>query len=108
MGKRSCPQTKLSFFHVWGKMNRHNVRTWGSENPHMVIEHISDNPKVNLWCGLLRDCLVGRFFVKDAVTSTIYVYMLEGFVFPQIEDLQPNIFNRMALPFIGPESFKPS
>ena len=39
------------------------------KTPHMVIEHIHDSPKVNVWCGLLHDCLVGLFFVaEDTVT----------------------------------------
>ena len=83
--------TDKACIHVSGKVNWHNVRIWGSENPHMVIEH-SDNPKVNVWCFLLHDRLVGLFsFVEDTVTSTIYMNMLKGFIFPQIEDLQPDI-----------------
>ena len=31
------------------------------------------------------------FFVEDTVTSTIYINMLEGLAFPQIEDLQLDI-----------------
>jgi len=84
--------TDEAYSHVLGKVNQHNVRIWGSENPHMVIEHIRDSPKVNVWCGLLHDRLVGPFFfAEDTVTSTIYMNMLEGFAFPQIEDLQPDI-----------------
>ena len=81
--------TDEACFHVSGKDYRHNVRIWGSENPHMVGEHvIRDSPKVNVWCGLLHDHLVGLFsFVEDTVTSTIYMNMLKGFIFPQIEDL---------------------
>ena len=90
--KRSCSQTDEACFHVSGKVNRHNARIWGPENPHVVIEHIHDSPKVDVWCGLLHDHLVGPFFfAEDTVTSTIYMNMLEGFAFPQIEDLQPNI-----------------
>ena len=84
--------TDEACFQVSGKVNWLNVRIWGSENPHKVIEHICDSPKVNVWCRLLHDCLVGPFFfAEDTVTSTIYMNMLEGFAFPQIEDLQPDI-----------------
>ena len=77
--------TDEACFHVSGKVNRHNVRIWGSENTH-------GSPKVNMWCGLLHDHLVGPFFfAEDTVTLTIYMNMLEGFAFPQIEDLQPDI-----------------
>ena len=84
--------TEKACSHVSGKVNWHNVRTWGSENPHVVIEYIRDSPKVNVWCCLLHDRLVGPvFFAKDTVTSTIYMNMLEGSTFPQIEDLRLDI-----------------
>ena len=84
--------TNQARFHASGKVNRHNVRIWDSENPHMVIEHIRNSPKVNVWCGLLHDLLLGPFFfVEDTVASTIYMNRSEGFTFLQIEDLQPNI-----------------
>ena len=66
--------TDEACFHVLGKVNRCNVRIWGSKNPHVVIEHIRDSPKVNVWCGLLHDRLVGPFlFAEDTVSSTIYM-----------------------------------
>ena len=84
--------TDEACFHVPGKVNQYNVRIWGSENPHIVIEHIRNISKVNVWCGLLHDCLVGPFiFAEETVTSTIDMTMLEGVTFPQIEDLQPHI-----------------
>ena len=84
--------TDEAWFHVSGKVIRHNERIWGSENPHMVIEHIHDSPKDNVWCDLLHDRLVGLFFfAEDTMTSTIYMNMSEGFAVPKIEDLQPDI-----------------
>ena len=75
--------TDKACFHVSGKVNWHNVWIWGSENPHMVIEHIRGNPKVNVWCGLLHDHLVGPFlFAEDTVTLTIYMNMLKPQQFP--------------------------
>ena len=29
-------------FHVFGKVNRHNLRIWGTENPHATTEHFRD------------------------------------------------------------------
>ena len=84
--------TDEACFHVSGKVNRHNVRIWGSKNSHMVIQHIRNSHKVSVWRDLLHDRLVAPFFfAEDTVTSTIYMNMLEGFAFPQIEDLQPDI-----------------
>lgn len=84
--------TDEACFHVSGKVNRHNVRIWGSENPHFSMEMVRDSPKVNVWCGLLHDRVIGPFFFAEAsITSAVYLDMLEQFAFPQIEDLQPDI-----------------
>ena len=84
--------TDKACFHVSRKVNWHNVRIWGSENCHVVIEHMYDSPKLNVWCDLLHDRLAGPFFfAEDTVTSTVYMNMLEGFAFTQIENLQPDI-----------------
>ena len=75
--------THEACFHVSGKVNQYNVRIWGSENSHLVIEHIRDSPKVNVWCGLLPDHLVGPFFfVEDTVTSTIHMIIAGRIRFP--------------------------
>lgn len=79
-------------FHVSGTVNRHNVRIWGSENPHHYLEIARDSPKVNVWCGLMHDRIIGPFFFAEkTVKSVNYLDMLENFVFPQIEGLHPDI-----------------
>ena len=35
-------------FHVYGKVNKHNIRIWGSENSCEVVEEERDGPKVNV------------------------------------------------------------
>src|SRR5207253_8482615 len=81
-----------STFHVSGKVNGHNVRIWGTENPHEVMEHERDSPKVNVWCGLMHDHVVGPFvFAKPTINMNTYVDMLTEFVIPQVQDMQPNI-----------------
>jgi hypothetical protein len=49
-------------FHTCGKVNRHNIRIWGSEHPHSVREHVRDSKKVNVWCGMMKDKIIGPFF----------------------------------------------
>jgi hypothetical protein len=81
-----------AIFHVSGKVNRHNVRIWGSENPHHVIENIRDSPKVNVWCELMFNRTIEPFvFAESTVTKETYLDMLEQFVVPQVEDLQPTL-----------------
>ncbi|KFM73428.1 hypothetical protein X975_25985, partial [Stegodyphus mimosarum] len=78
-------------FHLSDIVNRRNVRIWGSQNPHEYREAQRDSPKVNVWCGLMHDRVIGPFTEKT-VSSVVYLDMLENFVFPQLEELQPHVF----------------
>ncbi|GBL73394.1 hypothetical protein AVEN_159408-1 [Araneus ventricosus] len=59
-----------STFHISGKLNRHNVRTWGSESPDDAREMERDSPNVNVWCGLLPNCIIGPFFFSESTISS--------------------------------------
>jgi hypothetical protein len=87
-------------FHSCGKVNRYNIRIWGSENPHSVREHVSDSKKVNVWCGMMKDRIIGPFFfIEPTLTGNIYLDMLEQFAVPQLLHQQPNvIFRQDGLP----------
>ena len=76
-------------FHTCGKVHRHNCRIWGEENPHVVMEYERDSPKVNVWCALTCDTVIGPFFFAEkTVTGTTYLDMLENYAIPQL----PNEF----------------
>jgi hypothetical protein len=48
---------------------------------------------MNVWCGLLHYRLFRRFFFAEATeTSSNYLDMLENFVCPQLQELQPAVF----------------
>ena len=59
--KRVCFSNEATF-HVSGKLNKHNVRIWRSENPHASRELQRDSPKVNVWCGIMCNRIIGPFF----------------------------------------------
>lgn len=62
---------------------------WGTEHPHEVIQHHRDSPKVNVWCGLMVDRVIGPFiFVERTINGDIYYDMLTEYVFPQMEDIE--------------------
>jgi hypothetical protein len=53
----------------------------GSENPHE--EH--DTPKLNVWCALTSDSVIGPFFFKEAtVTGASYLNMLQNYAITRI------------------------
>jgi hypothetical protein len=77
-------------FHQLRKVNRHNA--YVAQKILTSTEVVRDSPKVNVWCGLMKDSIVGPFFFMEAtVTGSVYLDMLEQFVYPQVADLQPNI-----------------
>ena len=87
--QRVCFSDEATFY-VLGRVNRHNVRVWGSERPNVYFEHERDSPKVNVWCGLMHNRVIGPFFFCErTITANIYLDMLEHFVAPQLNDFQP-------------------
>jgi hypothetical protein len=80
-------------FHLAGKVNRHS-RIRGSEHPHSFREHERDSPKINVWCALSYNRVIGPFsFHEKTVNSVNYLDMLELYAVPQLlEDMQPHVF----------------
>ena len=77
-------------FHTSRNVKRHYVRIWGPENPHVVLQHVRDSPKVNVWCGLMHNKIIGPFFFNEPpTTATVYLDMLEGYVTPQLQEFRP-------------------
>jgi hypothetical protein len=59
---------------VWGNA----AEFGGSQQPQEIIEPKKDTPKVNVWCGMKKDRIIGLFFFQEAtVTSHSYLNMLE-------------------------------
>ena len=69
-------------FYVSRKVNNHNIRIWGSENPCEVVEKERDISKINVWCGLMHNQIIGPFvFAESTITANIYLDMLKYYVF---------------------------
>jgi hypothetical protein len=92
-------------FHVSGKVNRHSCRILGNENPHEVMEHERDIPKLNVWCALTSDSVIGPFFSEEAtVTGASYLKMLQHYAITRIP--QWYFFQQESL-HIMPTQLKP-
>ena len=79
-------------FHVSGKLNKHNVRIWGSEHPHEIRELERDNPKVNVWCELMCNRVIGPFSsTREQLLQTFTWNFLTEYVAPKLIDSQPTI-----------------
>ncbi|GBM49557.1 hypothetical protein AVEN_1888-1 [Araneus ventricosus] len=97
MCKERASSNKATF-HASNKLNKHNWRLWGSENPHEVQEVERNSPKINVWCALSHDTVIGPFFFAEtSVTANIYLDMLQIYAIPQMQHLQPSdIFQQDA------------
>ncbi|GBM98716.1 hypothetical protein AVEN_117122-1 [Araneus ventricosus] len=71
-------------FHVCGQVHRHNVRVWAAENPRVYVEYERNTPKVNVWCALMHDKVIGPFFFAEP--SNIYLHMLQLYAIPQFPE----------------------
>jgi hypothetical protein len=48
-------------FNASGKVNKQNICICGSERPHATVDHVTDISKINVWCRLLHNRLIGPF-----------------------------------------------
>ena len=69
-----------STFYSNGEVNRHNCRYWSETNPHLFMETHTQRPQklINVWAGLLRDLIVGSFFIPDNLNDERYLNLLEN------------------------------
>ena len=89
--KRVCFSDKATF-HVSGKLNKHNVRIWGSENHYATRVLQRDSPKVNVWCGIMCNRIIGPFFFHEAsIAADFYLDLQTEYVAPQLIEFQPTI-----------------
>ena len=88
--KRICFSDEATF-HVSGKLNKHNVRIWGAEHLHEIRELERDSTKVNVWCTIMCNRVIGTFFFHETtITADVYLDLLTEYVAPLI-DSQPTI-----------------
>jgi hypothetical protein len=50
-----------TLFYLNGTVSKHNCRIWGSPPPQEIIEHQMGKAKVNMWCDMMKDRIIGPF-----------------------------------------------
>lgn len=77
--------TDEATFTLSGEVNRQNCRYWAKENPHWSRETHTQYPqKINVWCGIVRDIILGPYFFERTLTGEIYLIFLQNEVIPSI------------------------
>jgi len=77
-----------STFQLDGTLNRHNCRYWDNENLHWKRENNTQYPeKLNVWAGILKDQIIGPFFIEGNLNSEQYEDMLRNEIVPRIMEI---------------------
>ena len=73
-------------FHLSGVVNKHNCRIWAESNPFVTIDIARNSPKINVWCAMSSEEIVGPFFFEeDTVNQENYSNMLENYLYPILQ-----------------------
>ena len=72
-----------------GMINLHNKHVWADENPHATIvsHHQHQFQPINIWAGIIGNCLVGSFVLPERLNGQLYLEFLKDAFVDLIEDL---------------------
>lgn len=80
--------TDEALFTRVGLYNQHNEHWWSFRNPHVIRETYHQvRFSVNVWAGILRDKILGPYFIDGHLTGGTYLDMLRGVVSEYLEDM---------------------
>jgi hypothetical protein len=73
-------------FHLCGRVHKQNCRIWGYEKPNEVQQEPLHSPKVNVWCAMSADQIIGPYFFEEStVGGENYLAMLKEYFFPILQ-----------------------
>lgn len=81
-----------------GLFNVHNEHWWAprGHNPHVVRRHSFQNRfSVNVWAGILNDCIIGPFFIDERLTGERYLQLIESSLEEQLESVPLNYLSEL-------------
>jgi len=69
-----------------GFFNSHNSHIWDEENPYATfVNHHQHQFSVNVWAGIVGDCLIGPYLLPPRLNAHVYEIFLEE-VLPELLD----------------------
>jgi hypothetical protein len=72
-------------FQIDGVVIKHNHRLWSQSNPHWVKENKTQYArKVSVWCGIIKDTVIGPFFIEGNLNGKTYKRLLRRQVVPAL------------------------
>ena len=83
--------TDEATFTIHGEVNSQNCRYWSRENEHLFNSTRTQRPqKVNVWAGLIRDQVIGPFFLDGNLDGREYLNLLRDRIIPSLLNTQIN------------------
>lgn len=94
--------TDEATFTTNGVVTSQNCRYWATENPHWVINCKDQySEKVNVWCGILGDRIIGPFFFNNSLNGERLVNFFDTELWDAIENLPLNVRQEMFFQLDG-------
>jgi len=71
-----------------GHVSSQNSRHWAFDNPNYVIQKRSQRyKKVNVWCGIFYDRIIGPYFIDENLNQHVYLHLLETYLLEFLDNL---------------------
>ena len=78
---------ELIFFYDEATFHKNNCPIWGTEKPNEVNSFERNSPKVNVWCAMSSNCVIGPYFFDvDTVKGKDYLKMLNEYFLPILKN----------------------
>lgn len=75
-------------FHSHGATNAWNNRHWSEQNPRWVQNIDKQHQwKLNVWCGVIKDQIIGPYFIEGSLTGGSYTNFLKEDLSILLEDV---------------------
>ena len=87
-------------FHTSGRVHKQNYQIWSTEKPTIVDEYWDNSPKINVWCAMSSDCIIGPYFFESNVNGENYLQISKNFsghVYKICAVLRRLFFNKTGL-----------
>lgn len=79
-----------------GIFNRKNKHYWATENPHLVQEIRPQlRFKINLWCGLVADRVIGPVFLENNLDSVRYLDLLQHDMEDLLDEVPLEVYRKI-------------
>lgn len=88
--------TDESSFNTAAPPNSKNLHFWAADNPKKTLEiKRSGRQSVGVWCGIIKDRVIGKLFYNGSLTGIRYLELLQTEIEEEINMLPLNMFRNL-------------